>query len=133
MNSGTYLMILVIGVLIVVTMGQLLRRKAPAYLDEVYEDLAQARKVAALVIGFFHLVMLGLVFLTSSLGLSADAGVQSVIGRIGVIFLMTAVGYGVTLLLLSRLREQEQGTQFEAQVEAQIAHDRQQAQRDDDL
>ncbi|MGQ0479919.1 MAG: hypothetical protein ACT4O0_02645 [Pseudonocardia sp.] len=113
MDNGSYLMILVIGALIVFAMGQLLMRKAPAYLDEAYEDLAQSRKVAGLVIGFFHLIMLGLVFLTSSLGLSPEAGTQSVLARIGVIFLLTAVGYGITLLVLSRMRDQEQATQVE--------------------
>jgi hypothetical protein len=113
MDNGSYLMILVIGALIVFAMGQLLMRKAPAYLDEAYEDLAQSRKVAGLVIGFFHLIMLGLVFLTSSLGLSPEAGTQSVLARIGVIFLLTAFGYGITLLVLSRMRDQEQATQVE--------------------
>ena len=118
MNSGTYLMILAIGVVIVLVMGQLLMRKAPAYLNEVYADLSQSRKVVSLVIGLFHLVMLGVVFLVSSFGLDRDAGVQDVLARVGVTLLLTALGYGITLMVLSWLREQEQGThQLEMEAE----------------
>lgn len=116
MNSGTYLVILAIGIIIVVAMGQLLMRKAPAYLNEVYVDLPQSRKVASLVIGLFHLVMLGVVFLVSSFGLARDAGVQEVLARVGVMLLLTALGYGITLLVLSWLREQEQGTQLDMEA-----------------
>ncbi len=121
MSSGTYLVILAIGIVIVVVMGQLLMRKAPAYLDEVYANLPQSRKVASLVIGLFHLVMLGVVFLVSSFGLASDAGIQAVLARVGVMLLLTALGYGITLLVLSWLREQEQGTH---QLEVEAERDR---------
>jgi hypothetical protein len=111
MSNGTYLLILLIGSVIVFVDGQLIMRKAPGYLDEVYENLKRSRQVTSMVVGLFHLIMLGVVALVSSVGLAVDAGVQSVLARIGVMLLLTAVGHAITLLVLSRLREQELATQ----------------------
>ena len=112
MNSGIYLVILAVGVAVVAIDGQLILRKAPAYLDEVYEDRARSRKVTAMVVALFHLIMLGLVALVSSVGLAADAGIQSVLARIGVMLLLTALGHGITMVVLSRLREEELATKI---------------------
>lgn len=111
MNSGAYLLILAIGAVIVLIDGQLIMRKAPSYLDEVYENPRRSRQITAMVVGLFHLVMLGVVALVSSVGLDQNAGTQTVLARIGVLLLLAAVGHGVTLLVLSRLREQELATQ----------------------
>ncbi|HEY9416001.1 MAG TPA: hypothetical protein VIQ30_14655 [Pseudonocardia sp.] len=112
MNSGAYLLILAIGAIIVVVDGQLIIRKAPSYLDEVYENPKRSRQVTGMVAGLFHLIMLGVVALVSSVSLDAEAGIQSVLTRVGVMLLLTAIGHGVTMMVLSRLREQELATQL---------------------
>lgn len=112
MNSGAYLLILGIGAVIVAIDGQLIIRKAPSYLDEVYENPQRSRQVTGMVAGLFHLIMLGVVALVSSVSLAPDAGIQSVLARLGVMLLLTAIGHGVTMLVLSRLREQELATQL---------------------
>jgi uncharacterized membrane protein len=111
MGSGAYLAILAIGIIIVLIDGQMIMRKAPEYLDEVYENKSRSKKVTQMVAGLFHLIMLGVVFLVSSIGLDIDAGLPQVLSRVGVMFLLTAVGHGITMLVLSRLREQELATQ----------------------
>jgi Na+/proline symporter len=118
MGNGTYLLILLIGVLIVVIDGQLILRSSPGYLAEVYGEPKRARQVSALVTVLFHLVMLGVVALVTSVGMSPDAGIRSVLARIGVLLILTAVGHGVAMTVLSRLRQQELDTQIaETQVE----------------
>ena len=49
MNSGAYLLILGIGAIIVAIDGQLIIRKAPSYLDEVYENKKRSRQVTGMV------------------------------------------------------------------------------------
>jgi uncharacterized BrkB/YihY/UPF0761 family membrane protein len=115
MGSGGYLAVLVVGTLIVLVDGQLIVRNGPTYLAEVY-GARPARKLAQLVAVFFHLVMLGLVALVASLWMSQNPGVQSVTARIGVILLLTAVGHALALGILSRLRQEQEGTEL---VEAQ--------------
>ncbi|WP_051579700.1 hypothetical protein [Pseudonocardia acaciae] len=116
--SGGYLLIMLVGVVIVLIDGQLIVRKSPSYLDEVY-DPRRARQLAGLVAVLFHLVMLGVVALVASIGLGADVGAQTVTTRIGVLLLLTAIGHAATIGVLSKLRDQELSTQVaEAQVEA---------------
>jgi hypothetical protein len=110
-DIGKYLLVLAIGVCIVLTDGLFLLRKSPAYLDEVYQNPARSRQVAGLVGLMFLLVMLGAVALISSISFSPGAGVQSVLARVGVVFIVTAAGHGITFAVLSRLREQELATQ----------------------
>lgn len=119
MGNGAYLVILFVGAVIVLVDGQLIMRNSPAYLQAAYRDARRSRRVARLVAVFFHLVMLGLVALVASIGLAPDAGVPSVIARIGLILVLTAAGHAITMFALSRLREQQTGTELaEAQMDA---------------
>ena len=119
MDTGPYLLILIIGVLIVVIDGQLIIRNSPSYLRGTYRDPRQARRVSGLVAVFFHLVMFGLVALVASVGLPSDAGARSIIARIGVLLLLTAAGHLLAIVALSRLREQQSSTELaSAQLEA---------------
>jgi hypothetical protein len=115
------LLVLFIGAVIVLVDGQLILRSAPAYLAEVYHDSRQAKQVTLMVTLFFHLLMLGVVALVSSIGLDPNAGVPSALSRLGVLLLLTAVGHAVTLVGLSRLREQQAGTEL-AEAQAAQAH-----------
>jgi hypothetical protein len=119
MGSGPYFVVLVVGAAIVVLDGQLILRNSPGYLAEVY-GMQPARRLAMLVAVFFHLVMLGLVALVASIGLSPDSSEQAIVTRIGVILLLTALGHAVTMMILSRLREEQESTDLaEAQLVAQ--------------
>jgi hypothetical protein len=111
MNGGTYLLILVVGAVIVLVDGQMIMRKAPEYLDEVYDNPRRSRQITGMVVGLFHLIMLGVVSLVSSMDLDLNAGSRPVLARIGILLLLTAVGHGLTLMVLSRLRDQELATQ----------------------
>jgi protein-S-isoprenylcysteine O-methyltransferase Ste14 len=117
--GGSYLVILFIGAVIVLVDGQLILRKSPSYLNEVYRNSGRARQLSGLVAVLFHLVMLGVVALVASIGLDPDAGPRAIISRIGVLLLLTALGHAATIGVLSRLRDQQLSTQVaEAQVEA---------------
>lgn len=122
-NSG-YLLILLIGAVIVIVDGQLVFRKSPAYLDEVYQNPARSRQVSGLVAVLFHLVMLGLVALVASIGLSENPSPRSIIARVGVLLLLTAFGHAGTMSVLSRLRDQQESTRIaEATVDSHIERD----------
>ena len=118
MDSSPYLLVLLIGAVIVLLDGQLILRKSPAYLDEVYQNPARSRQLSALVTLLFHLVMLGFVALVASVGLGADPGPRAIIARTGVMLLLTAVGHAATMAILSRLRDQQLSTQI---AETQLA------------
>jgi hypothetical protein len=118
MGSSPYLLVLFIGAVIVLVDGQLILRKSPAYLDEVYQNPARSRQMSAMVAFLFHLVMLGVVALVASVGLGADPGPRAIIARTGVLLLLTAVGHAATMAILARLRDQQLSTQV---AETQLA------------
>jgi uncharacterized BrkB/YihY/UPF0761 family membrane protein len=115
MSGAAYAVILLVGALVVVVDGRLIARTSPAYLAAAYRDRNRARQVSTLVGLIFHLVMLGVVALTASVGLSPDAGPSAILTRIGVLFILTALGHGGTIAVLSRLRDQ--------QLNTDLAHD----------
>ena len=116
MSNGAYLLVLLIGAVMVAIDGQVILRKSPAYLDEVYQNLDRSKQVAGMVAVLFHLVMLGMVALVGSVG-GVESGVRPVITRVGVMLLLVALGHAITMGVLSRLRDQELSTQItEAEV-----------------
>ncbi|WP_028936489.1 hypothetical protein [Pseudonocardia spinosispora] len=112
MNEGPFLLVLIIGAVIVLVNGHLLWRLSPDYLAEAYHDPRRARQVAALVTMLFHLVMFGLVALVASVGFLPDAGLPSILRRVGVLLIMTAIGHIVAMSALSRLRDQQTNTEI---------------------
>jgi hypothetical protein len=118
MGSSPYLLVLFIGAVIVLVDGQLILRKSPGYLDEVFQNPARSRQMASMVAFLFHLVMLGIVALVASIGLGVDPGPRTVIARTGVMLLLTAIGHAATMAILSRMRDQELSTQM---AETQLA------------
>lgn len=120
-GSGTYLVMLLVGVAIVLVDGQVILRHGPGYLVEAYGDPRRARQVAGLVTVLFHLVMLGVVLLVIS-GLDPNPTVPAVLRRLGTMLILTAIGHAVTIAILSRLREQQTGTDLaNAQMDATSA------------
>jgi hypothetical protein len=116
--GGTYLMVLLLGAAMVIADGQLIMRDSPSYLAEAYRDPRKARQVASLVALLFHLVMLGVVLLVTS-GMDPNPTVPAVLRRLGVLLILTALGHAATMVVLSRLREQQTGTELaNAQMDA---------------
>lgn len=103
--------VLIIGAAIVVIDGQVLMRHGPAYLAEAYHEPRRARQVAGLVTLFFHLVMLGMVALVAS-GTDDDAGGPGMLRRIGMLLIVTALGHAVAVVVLSRLRRQQERSEL---------------------
>jgi hypothetical protein len=117
------LLVFFVGAVIVVIDGQLILRNSPSYLAEAYHDPRQAKRVSGLVAGFFHLVMLGVVALVASINMDDQSGVPTMLSRIGFLLILTAVAHAVTVVVLSRLRDQQTGTELaEAQIAAEQAH-----------
>lgn len=111
MGGGPYLVVLLIGVIIVVLDGQLILRNSPGYLAGVFGP-RPANRLALLVAVFFHLVMFGVVALVASLGLGPTPDARALIARIGVILLLTAVGHAITMVILSRMRQEQESSEL---------------------
>lgn len=111
-SAGSYTMTLVIGIFVVLIVGQLLRRLGHRFLDEVYGDRTLTTSLNALLGTLYHLFALGLLTVVSAadLGLS---GIQLVIARTGIFLLILGAVYGLAVLGLEAARKRRREEDLE--------------------
>ncbi|MGH3450197.1 MAG: hypothetical protein ACRDQW_05610 [Haloechinothrix sp.] len=106
MNEDSYLTFLAISVLIVVVDGQILYRSGKGYLARSYGDSEASTSMTRLVVVLFHLVVLGVIALISTIDIGGS-GVQAVVARLGVVLLIVALAHFIAVSLLTRIRESQ--------------------------
>jgi len=104
---------LVIGVLIVVAVGQLLAMSGRRYLaNAALSERQSSSSAATLVTVLFHLMTLGIVALLAVIPLGGSAS-EGLLLRLGVLLIALAAIFGVTMMLLSRRRQEALATEIE--------------------
>lgn len=114
MNSEltSYLVLLVAGVTLTALVGVILRRSGQSLLEEVY-PAPRAAGITRLVTVGFHLFALGILALISTIDPPVDGQLQSIVTRLGVILLVLAASYGLTLLVLERIKESQRRAELD--------------------
>lgn len=106
MNQNSYLAFLTIGILIVVVDGQILYRGGKRYLARSHGDREASTSITRLVVVLFHLVVLGVIALISTINIGGS-GIQAVVARLGVVLLIVALAHYVAVTVLTRIRESQ--------------------------
>jgi hypothetical protein len=106
MDTNAYVAFLVVGVLLVIADGQVIYRSGRRYLERSYGDAAAGASMTRLVTVLFHLAVLGLLALLSTIDMWGSS-LPGVVGRIGVLLLVLAVAHGITIAILSRIRDEQ--------------------------
>jgi hypothetical protein len=104
METNAYLTFLLVGVLLVVVDGQVIYRSGKRYLEGSYGDPAAGASMARMIAVLFHLAVLGLLALLSTINIGGST-IQGVVGRLGVLLLVLAIAHALTLGILSRIRD----------------------------
>lgn len=102
-DLDSYLVLLMLGATAVVLDGQLIRVNGNVYLQSVHDDPEVARSVNRLITALFHLVMLGLAALLSTVDLHMASPAEIVITKLGVILLALAAAHAATMFALARV------------------------------
>ena len=84
--------------------GRLLFHSGRVYLEELFDDVRLASSVNALLAVLFHLVVLGILGIISTMDVPVDGQVQTVVTKLGVVLLILGVAHGSVMLGLGRLR-----------------------------
>lgn len=105
MDNSSYVMFLILGTALVVADGQIIYRSGLRYLANSYGDEGSSRSMARLVSVLFHLGMLGILALISTIDVPASGPLQEVVVRLGVVLVIIAIGHAVTLGILTRIRD----------------------------
>jgi hypothetical protein len=107
MDTHAYLTFLAIGVGMVIIDGQILYHSGRRYLMASYGDPAAGASMARLITVLFHLAVLGLLALLSTIDIGDPNSMPSIVGKLGVMLLVLAAAHGVTLSILGRLRDEQ--------------------------
>ncbi len=117
MDANGYVTFLLIGVLLVLIDGQILYRGGLGYLRKVYPP-DSARSVMQLVTVLFHLVMLGVLAMISTLDVATGMPIRDLVVKWGVVLLGLAVAHGLTMAILVNLRNRRREETLEDEIAA---------------
>lgn len=117
MDTNSYLTFLLCAVLLVLIDGQFLYVSGSRYLRR-FRQADDARSAMQLVAVLFHLVVLGVVALISTISVSTGLPARDLIVKLGLVLLVLAAAHGSTMAILSRLRGQFREEQIEEEIVA---------------
>ena len=103
----SYVVFLLLGVVLVAVDGQLIYRSGRGYLSKAYGNAESARSMNRLVAVLFHLVVLGLLALISTIDIDIADPTQAVVFRLGIVLLLLALAHGATMAVLARIRDKQ--------------------------
>lgn len=107
---------LVLGIVLVFVDGQLIYHSGKGYLKRAAYDDEQAGAMMRLTAVLFHLVVLGLLALVSIIEVETGDPVKNVVVKLGVVLLLLALAHGVTMAILSRIRDRQLQQQLADQM-----------------
>lgn len=120
MSADSYLAFLLCGVVLVLIDGQLLYRSGVRYLGSAY-PADSARSVMQLVAVLFHLVVLGVLALISTIDVESGLPIRDLVVKLGVLLLALGVAHGVTMAILMTIRSRRRDEQL---IEDEISANR---------
>ncbi|QFU87275.1 hypothetical protein [Amycolatopsis sp. YIM 10] len=107
METNAYITFLVLATLLVVIDGQIIYRSGRRYLENSYGDAAAGASMTRLITVLFHLSVLGVLALLSTIDSGGDNATEAVVWKLGITLIVLAIAHGVTLTVLSRIRDNQ--------------------------
>lgn len=107
MDTNAYVAFLVVGILMVAIDGQVIYHSGKRYLENAHGNPEAGASMIRLITVLFHLVVLGVLALLSTIPFPGGSSLPSVVGRLGVTLLVVAVAHAIALSVLTRMREEQ--------------------------
>ncbi len=114
--GDSYVTFLVLGIVLVVVDGQLIYRSGKGYLKRAAYDDERVSGMMKLTTVLFHLVVLGLLALVSTINIDTGDAVKNVVVKLGIVLLLLALAHGVTMAVLARIRDRQVQQQLADQM-----------------
>lgn len=122
MDTGMYITLLVVAIGLTFLVGRLLVTAGEPFLQEVFQDQAVSRSVNLLLSVLFHLITLGVLAIVTVFEFGSDQPpLQGFVVRLGVVLLILGIAYGISMLVLIRVRERRRSAQISEQVQERLA------------
>jgi hypothetical protein len=113
--------LLIVSVGLTFLVGRLLVRAGEPFLLEVFHDRKVTRSVNLLLSVLFHLITLGVLAIISVADISGDNALQTFIVKLGVVLLVLGLAYGISMLVLVRVRERRRAAEISEHVQERLA------------
>lgn len=125
MDTNSYVAFLLIGTLLVLVDGQFIYRNGRRYLEQSTGNRNHGSdSLTRLVTVLFHLSVLGVLALISTIDIPADTETEGVVLRLGVVLLVIAVAHWIAIAALGRARDRDEFEEVTAERSARRqAHD----------
>ncbi|WP_214408035.1 hypothetical protein, partial [Pseudonocardia lacus] len=120
-DTAQYVLLLVISIALTFLIGRLLVRAGEPFLQEVFQDAKVTHSVNMLLSVLFHLVTLGVLAIISVIDIDTGDALQTLIVKLGVVLVILGVAYGISMLVLIRVRERRRADQISEQVSERLA------------
>lgn len=120
-DTAQYLTLLAVSVALTFIVGRLLVTAGEPFLQEVFQDRSVTRSVNLLLSVLFHLITLGVLAMLSVVELGTGDPVQTFVARLGAVLVILGVAYGISMLVLIRVRERRHADQISEQVQERLA------------
>lgn len=128
-DTGTYLLIVTIGFILTLVVGQILMRAGRGFLVDVFDSEETANSTTNLLGVLFHLVALGILATASTWQpIPVEGTVQLIVTQLGGVLLTLGILHGLTLLLLARVRNRRRSQTLEESISGQYEQQRRQRQ-----
>ena len=103
-DTAQYLTLVFISVVLTLVVGTVLMRAGEPFLQEVFHDRSVTRSLNLLLFVLFLLITLGVLAIISAIKVDTGNEVQTFIVKLGVVLLTLGIAYGVSMLVLLRVR-----------------------------
>jgi uncharacterized membrane protein YccF (DUF307 family) len=120
-ETAEYIVLLVISVAITVAVGRVLAMSGEPFLQEVFDNEKVTRSVNNLLSVLFHLISIGVLTLISAWDLNVGSQVQNMSVKIGIVLLVLGIAYGISMLVLIRIRERRRASQIAEEVQMRLS------------
>ncbi|MGQ0575139.1 MAG: hypothetical protein ACT4RN_13175 [Pseudonocardia sp.] len=120
-DNAEYITVLVIAIGLTVSVGRLLVVAGEPYLLEVFRDRKVTRSVNILLSVLFHLVTLGVLAIISAIDFDLASQLQTIVVKLGVVLIVLGAAYGISMLVLIRVRQRRQADLISREVSHKLA------------
>lgn len=120
-DTAEYITLLVISVVITVAVGRVLVMSGEPFLQEVFEDEQVTKSVNRLLSVLFHLITIGVLTIISVWQVDVGSQLQNMVVKIGIVLIVLGIAYGISMLVLIRIRERRRADQISEEVQLKLS------------
>ena len=120
-DTAEYITLLVISIVVTVAVGRILMMSGQPFLREVFHDEHVTTSVNRLLSVLFHLITIGVLTIISVWSIDVGTQLQNMVVKLGIVLIVLGVAYGVSMLVLIRVRAQRRADEISEEVQLKLS------------